>query len=163
MKEVERLYAASVDLARRPVFYCEFGVKDNVDGRFDVLSLIVILVMRQLKNCGGNGKEMSQKLFDSMFADMDLTLREMGSGDIGVSKRVRIMAEAFMGRLDAYVSAIDSNDRVGLANALQRNLFRSDNSIDPIKNGLVDYVFALAAEITNLDADDLLKGNLNLL
>ena len=45
--------------------------------------------------------------FDSMFADMDLSLREMGAGDIGVSKRVRVMAEAFLGRLDAYVTALD--------------------------------------------------------
>ena len=71
--------------------------------------------MRQLKNCGDAGKEISQQLFDSMFADMDLSLREMGAGDIGVSKRVRIMAEAFMGRLEAYVTALDNDDRTALA------------------------------------------------
>ena len=118
--------------------------------------------MRQLKNCGADGKEISQQLFDSMFADMDLSLREMGAGDIGVSKRVRVMAEAFLGRLDAYVTALDNNDRAALGAALRRNLFRDDNNADPLGNGAVDYVFALASEITNLDQDDLLLGNLNL-
>ena len=118
--------------------------------------------MRRLQNCGIDGKELSQQLFDSMFADMDLSLREMGAGDIGVSKRVRVMSEAFFGRLQAYVTAIDNNDRAALGAALRRNLFRDDKDADPLGNGAVDYVFALASEITNLDQDDLLLGHLNL-
>ena len=161
-REAEKLYTAAIEVARRPVFYQQFGVRDSVDGRFDSLSLVVILIMRQLKNCGADGKEISQQLFDSMFADMDLSLREMGAGDIGVSKRVRVMAEAFLGRLDAYVTALDNNDRAALGAALRRNLFRDDIDADPLGNGAVDYVFALASETTNLDQDDLLLGNLNL-
>ena len=160
--EAEKLYAAAIEVARRPIFYEQFGVQDSVDGRFDSLSLVVILIMRKLKNCGADGKEISQQLFDSMFADMDLSLREMGAGDIGVSKRVRTMAEAFLGRLEVYVTALDHNDRTRLAEALRRNLFRNDADADPQGNGAVDYVFALASEITNLDPDDLLLGNLNL-
>ena len=83
IRESENLYAAAIAVARRPAFYQDFGVQDSVDGRFDALSLVVILVMRRLKNCGDAGKEISQQLFDSMFADMDLSLREMGAGDIG--------------------------------------------------------------------------------
>jgi cytochrome b pre-mRNA-processing protein 3 len=146
--ESEKLYAAAIGVARRPVFYKDFGVQDSVDGR--------------LKNCGDAGKEISQQLFDSMFADMDLSLREMGAGDIGVSKRVRVMAEAFMGRLEAYVAALDNDNRTALAAALQRNLLRDDKAIDPLTNGAVDYVFALATEITNLEADALLAGHLDL-
>ena len=160
--EAEKLYAAAIKVARRPVFYEQFGVQDTVDGRFDSLTLIVILIMRRLQNCGIDGKELSQQLFDSMFADMDLSLREMGAGDIGVSKRMRIMAEAFLGRLNAYVAALDNNDRVALGTALRRNLFRENADVDPLGNGAVDYVFALASEITNLDRDDLFLGNLNL-
>ena len=93
---------------------------------------------------------------------MDLSLLEMGVGDIGVSKRVRVMAEAFLGRLDAYVIALDNNDRAALGAALRRNLFRDNNNADPLGNGAVDFVFALSSEITNLDRDDLLLGNLNL-
>ena len=161
-REAEKLYAAAIKVSRRPVFYEQFGVQDTVDGRFDSLTLIVILIMRRLQNCGIDGKELSQQLFDSMFADMDLSLREMGAGDIGVSKRMRIMAEAFLGRLNAYVAALDNNDRVALGTALRRNLFRENADVDPLGNGAVDYVFALASEITNLDQDDLLRGNLNL-
>ncbi len=107
----ERLYAAAIEIARRPVLFTDHGVRDDVDGRFDALSLVVALVMRRLKGLDEEGRELSQQMFDSMFADMDLSLREMGAGDLGVSKRVRVMAEAFMGRLDAYATAIDADDR----------------------------------------------------
>ena len=153
-REAEKLYAAAIEMAPPPIL--PTVCTRSVDGRFDSLSLVVILIMRRLKHCGTDGKEISQQLFDSMFNDMDLSLREMGAGDIGVSKRVRVMAEAFLGRLDAYVTALDNNDRVALGAALRRNLFRDDTDTDPLGNGAVDYVFALASEINNLDQHDLL-------
>ena len=158
----ERLYADVVRLARNPAFFDTYGVADDVDGRFDALSLIVALVMRKLKTLDDDGKALSQQLFDSMFADMDLSLREMGAGDIGVSKRVRAMAEAFMGRLESYVDAIDNNDKKSFSAALKRNLFRGNGTIDPLGNGLVDYLFALVKEIDNLPKDKVLAGKLTI-
>lgn len=153
----EMLYGNAVAIAREPSFFRDHGVADTVDGRFDALALVVALVMRRLKSCGDEGAELSQQLFDSMFSDMDLSLREMGAGDIGVSKRVRIMAEAFMGRLDAYVSAIDDGDREALAAAIGRNLLRDEGTASP---ELVDFVLALEARLSALEDDVLLAGEL---
>ena len=153
----EILYGNAVELARDPAFFRDHGVADTVDGRFDALALVVALVMRRLKGCGDAGVELSHQLFDSMFSDMDLSLREMGAGDIGVSKRVRVMAEAFMGRLDAYATALDNNDREALASAIGRNLLRGSGfASDP----LVDHVLALDARLSALQDDVLLAGNL---
>ena len=44
--DAEKLYAEVVRLARNPAFFDIYGVADDVDGRFDALSLIVALVMR---------------------------------------------------------------------------------------------------------------------
>ena len=159
--ESEKLYAEAVRLARDPIYFSTFGVVDDVDGRFDMLSLVVALVMRRLKAVGEDGRARSQELFDSMFADMDLSLREMGAGDIGVSKRVRTMAEAFMGRLDAYVDAVDRGDEKGLAAALRRNLFRGTPQKDPLESGLVDAVFALVAKLDTVDDKVLLTGRID--
>ena len=153
----EILYGNAVELAREPAFFRDHGVADTVDGRFDALALVVALVMRRLKGCGDEGVELSQQLFDSMFSDMDLSLREMGAGDIGVSKRVRVMAEAFMGRLDAYATALDNGDREALAAAIGRNLLRDEG---PASQQLVDFVLALEARLSALDDAGLLAGRL---
>ena len=162
MSAQERLYGAAIEIARRPDLFAKYGVSDDVDGRFDALALVVSMVMRRLKELGDDGRNLSQKLFDSMFADMDLSLREMGAGDLGVSKRVRVMAEAFMGRLDAYTTAIDSEDREALAEALERNLLRGAESPDARQSGLVDYVLALVAAVEAADAQEILDGKLQL-
>ena len=125
----EKLYARQL-FARQPAYFDRFAVADDVDGRFDMLSLVVA-IMRRLKKMGESGRVLSQQLFDTMFADMDLSLREMGAGDIGVSKRVRVMAEAFIGRLDVYLVAIDAADRAALSAALKRNLFRGNSHVNP--------------------------------
>lgn len=156
----EKLYAEAICQARQPAYFDRFGVADDVDGRFDMLSLVVALIMRRLRQAGEPGRVLSQQLFDTMFADMDLSLREMGAGDIGVSKRVRWMAEAFMGRLDAYVVAVDAADRAALSAALTRNLFRGKSDIDPLDNGLVDAIFELVGQLDRSDDAVLLDGRI---
>jgi len=89
---------------------------------------------------------------------MDLSLREMGAGDIGVSKRVRVMAEAFMGRLDSYAGALDSGNREALAAALGRNLLRGEM---PADDALVEFVLELDGRIASLDRVLLLSGRLS--
>ena len=153
----ELLYASAVELARNPRFFEDFGVLDNVDGRFDCLALCVSLVMRRLKELDAEGAALSQQLFDTMFADMDLTLREMGAGDIGVSKRVRVMAEAFTGRLNAYAGALDEKDRAALKAALERNLLRGDALAE---DGLVDFVIALDQQVQAVGERNILSGQL---
>lgn len=151
----EILYGNAVEMAREPAFFAEHGVADTVDGRFDALALVVSLVMRRLTSCGDAGAVLSQELFDTMFADMDLSLREMGAGDIGVAKRVRVMAEAFMGRLHAYTSALDDADREALGAALKRNLLRGEGEAS---DALIDFVFVLEAKMAGMDSEALLAG-----
>ena len=157
MQTCEVLYASAVEMARDPAFFADHGVADNVDGRFDALALVVSLVMRRLNSCGDAGAALSQELFDTMFADMDLSLREMGAGDIGVAKRVRVMAEAFMGRLDAYATALDDGDRDALAAAIGRNLLRGEEAAGP---QLVDFVLAMEARLAAVEDDTLLAAGL---
>ena len=158
MQRSETLYTNAVEMARNPQFYNKFNVKDDLDGRFDALALCVSLVMRRLKGLGNGGSVLSQQLFDTMFADMDLTLREMGAGDIGVAKRVRVMSEAFAGRLNAYATSLDRDDRDALAAALERNLLRGTGKADA---ELLNFVIDLDRGVQAVADDVMLAGRLD--
>ena len=67
-----------------------------------------------------------------------------------------------MGRLESYVYAIDNKDKKSFSAALGRNLFRGNETIDPLDNGLVDYLFALVKEIDNLPSEQILAGKLDI-
>lgn len=121
-RAAESLYATIVAQARRPEFYTLLGVPDTVDGRFDMIALHMFLVLQRLKQAGPKAAQVSQSLFDTMFADMDRNLREMGAGDLGVGRRVRAMAEGLYGRIAAYEEGLTGDD-VMLAAALRRNVF----------------------------------------
>ncbi len=119
-----RLYGAAVTAARARYLYAAFGVPDTLDGRFEMVGLHAFLLIDRLRREAAPGPDLAQAVFDAMFSDMDVTLREMGVGDLSVGKRVREMWEAFHGRAAAYETALAGTDGTALAAALQRNVWR---------------------------------------
>lgn len=131
-----RFYAVVADASRNQEFYKAYGVDDSIDGRFDVLVLHAVLVVRRLTAIAdGAGEAASQGVLDTMFADLDLSLHEMGVGETKVGKKVKTMATAWLGRMKAYGDGLDNGDATRLAEALGRNLYRG-NGTDALANGL---------------------------
>lgn len=118
------LYAAAVAAARDPFLYRELGAPDTLDGRFDLVCLYAFLLVRRLRLEPEPGPALAQAVFDAMFSDMDVNLREMGVGDLSVGRRVRAMWEAFHGRSLAYDAPLAASDHAALAAALTRNVWR---------------------------------------
>jgi cytochrome b pre-mRNA-processing protein 3 len=116
------LYAKIVAQARQPAFYMNGTAADTPDGRFDMIILHAVLVMRRLRREGAEGRALAQDLFDTLFADMDSSLREMGVSDMSVPRRIKSMAAAFYGRAAAYGAALDAGSLEDLGEALERNL-----------------------------------------
>ena len=164
----ETLYQMALSTSRTPAFYSEFGTEDTIDGRFDVLCLCVSLVMFRLRKIvrkanadAAAAQDISQNLYDIMFADMDLTLREMGVGDLGVAKRVKIMSEAFTGRLKAYSAALDEVDESSLAAALARNIGRREEATTA-EFKLASHVLSTVAKLEEMNDGIILSGEVNL-
>ncbi len=114
------LYRAAVDAARRPAVMLALGVPDTLDGRFELVTLHVALLLRRVQRAPAL-EEVGQGLVDLFVADMDQSLREMGAGDLSVGKKVKRMTSAFYGRLDAYSDGLDRGG--DLAAAAARNLY----------------------------------------
>jgi cytochrome b pre-mRNA-processing protein 3 len=119
-----RLYGMAVAAARAPALYAVLGVPDTLDGRFEMVGLHAFLLIDRLRRESPPGSDLAQSVFDAMFSDMDVTLREMGVGDLTVGKRVREMWEAFHGRAAAYEAALADADDGALSAALGRNVWR---------------------------------------
>jgi cytochrome b pre-mRNA-processing protein 3 len=118
----EALYGTIVAAARQPNFYANWAVPDTMNGRFDMLVLHMFLVHERLKAFGPEAEELAQSLTDRFFAQMDAALREVGVGDLAVGKKVRKMAEGYLGRALAYRRAM-ANGLRDLQEALARNVF----------------------------------------
>ena len=154
------LYCQAVAAARDPYFYSVLGVPDTLDGRFDMVGLHAFLVIRRLQALPVPGPALAQALFDAMFHDMDLNLREMGVSDLSVGKKVKQMWEAFHGRAAAYQGALAAGDAVLLAEALRRNVWRgAAEAPDPAHPAaLARLALAQDAFLAGQAAADLLRG-----
>ena len=151
------LYERAVAQARQPPFYTSLGVPDSLDGRFDMVALHVFLLLRRLKRDGGAGARLAQRLFDLMFHDMDESLRELGVGDLGVGRRVKVMAKALYGRIAAYEAGLAGDDRV-LAAALARNLFGTASAREDQLAALCAYLRREAAALADQPDAELWAG-----
>lgn len=138
----EALYTRIVRQSRKREFYADLDVPDTLDGRFDLITLHVFLVLRRLNAEGNSEENLGQALFDVMFMNMDTSLREMGVGDLSVGKRIKKMASAFYGRVAAYDAPLLAGDCAGLSDAIARNLFRGETVGEDVKDDLANYMLA---------------------
>ncbi len=120
---IARLYGTIVAQARTPAFYQLYGVPDTVSGRLETMMLHMVLIFQHLERGAACLRALGQGLFDAFCQDLDDSVREMGVGDLGVPRTMRLIGEAFYGRQVVYLAALDAPDDQRLARALQRNVF----------------------------------------
>ena len=159
-RSIASLYGAIVAQARSTAFYADYGVPDSIQGRFDLIVLHLVLLIRRLAReepSEGGARELGQRLFDAFCRDLDGNLREMGIGDLAVPKHMRRFAEAFYGRQAAYVAALDAADAGDFENALARNIF-SGTDIDSKAARLARYARAAVRELDAQETGALIRG-----
>ncbi|WP_319025001.1 ubiquinol-cytochrome C chaperone family protein [Nisaea nitritireducens] len=156
-------YQAIIQQARQPDFYTRYGVPDTLDGRFDLLVLHAALVLLRLQRDRAESERFSQALFDTLFVDLDQSLREIGVSDMSVGKKVKQMGKAFYGRLDAYrlgLAAAESDDGQQLAEALHRNLYRGLPEAERESITMAGYVQRQAAHLDMLSSTEIISGKI---
>jgi cytochrome b pre-mRNA-processing protein 3 len=148
-----RLYAAAVAQARQPAFYTALGVADTVEGRFELYSLHVLLLVRRLKGEGPEAAETAQALFDLFVGNLDHALRELGVGDLTVPKRMRKLGEAVYGRALSYEAALaEAGD---LEAVVGRTVFEGSGADVAAMSA---YVRACDAALASQDLATILEG-----
>lgn len=153
----DELYQTAVREARAPVFYQTLGVPDTVDGRFEMITLHVFIVMQALKAQGYQGQVLLQPLFDVMFRDIERAGREMGIGDLSIPKQIKRMMEGFHGRALSYEQALSKNNN-DLINVINRNVYGTVTRPDAaVLMAVSNY---LKNNINHLKSQDILSGHI---
>lgn len=154
------IYDEIVAAARRPTYYSHMGVPDTPLGRFEMLSLHMILFLHRMRGKEGPPADLAQQLTDMFFQDIDHSIRELGIGDIGVPKRMKKLAKMFYGRAMSYGQAIEDENISALSDALARNVMPEDDSWKGADD-LARAVFAINDHLNGLDIADILQGRIN--
>jgi cytochrome b pre-mRNA-processing protein 3 len=120
---IDRLHGEIMAAVRQASLYNDYGIADSFEGRFEVLALLASAVVRRLQQCAPPGPDLAQDLTDALFRHFDIALREIGVGDLSVPKRIKALAEAYLGRAKIYGAALAEPGESAIAAALARNVF----------------------------------------
>ena len=136
---IDIFYQKIVNVSRNKVFYTKLKIPDTLDGRYDLLAFFSIILTFALSRSGTKGIELSQILFDKIFLDLDLSLRELGAGDAGVNIKIKDMIRSYMGRQKAYCACFEKDDYINLEKSIMRNIYRNVDKYDNEPKLLVKY------------------------
>ncbi len=154
------LYAAAVEQARDPAFYTVLRVTDEIDARFELYTLHVLLLVLRLRDEDGvdaeQGAEAAQNLFDVYVSALDNALRELGVNDVTMAKKMRRLGEALYGRMTAYETALRAGDAAALADGLARNVYGTEDRASG--EGLAAYGLRARAGLARQPLDAILTG-----
>ena len=156
---INDIYQKIVKFSRNKIFYTKYKVPDTIDGRFDMLVLITIIVVFRLSKIKNEGVELSQKIFDSIFKDLDFSLRELGAGDVSVANNMKKLISAYMGRQKIYVNAFENNDQNSLALAFRNNIFRNNDQKQSLIILLSKTIFKINKKLELIEDDKILNGD----
>ncbi len=140
---LDNFYTKIVIVSRNKIFYRKLNVPDTLDGRFDLLVLFSIITIYFLSKFEPKGRVISQSLFDKIFLDLDLTLREMGAGDAGVRIKIKSMINSYMGRQKAYCLCFDENNFDILKKTIIKNVYRNVNNFSNSPDQLTHYCYKI--------------------
>lgn len=151
------LYAQAVDQSRSPSLYVALAAPDTVEGRFEIYTLHVVLLLERLRLQGDRAADTAQALFDVYLKSLDDALREMGVGDLSVGKKMRRLGEAFYGRVKSYMAAMDALPDAGPLEALLARTVYDGQDGAPVA-ALASYVLAQREALAAATLESLLGG-----
>ena len=159
---INDIYQKIVKFSRNKIFYTKYKVPDTIDGRFDMLVLITILVVFRLSKIKDEGVELSQKIFDTIFKDLDYSLRELGAGDVSVANNMKKLISSYMGRQKIYINAFENNDQNSLSLAFKNNIFRNNDQEQNLTILLSKTIFKINKKLESIEDNKMLSGDFEL-
>ena len=125
-----KLYKLLIKQSRTKEFYLNLKVPDTIDGRFELVVLHFFLIERTLDKEEKEDHMVYKELLEIMYKDFDMSLREIGVGDLSVGKKIYHMTEAFSGRLFAYRKFNNKDNFKAMGPIIKRNIYGTVKNID---------------------------------
>ena len=92
-KHSNKLYNKLVELSRNKFFYNELKLTDNFETRALLIFFHFIIILRLKKNT--KYKKNFQDMFDNIFQNIEINIRELGYGDTKVNNTMKNLNKIF--------------------------------------------------------------------
>jgi cytochrome b pre-mRNA-processing protein 3 len=144
------VYNTLINLTRNKNLYQNFDEQDTFSDRLIFLLLHFAFFLKVLKN--EQNKDLLQKIYDHVFRQLELSIREIGYGDQSINKKMKDYINIFYGMLDK----IHMWD--GLSKDVKKTILLTfiDKKVNEIE--LVEYFDKYSEDLSNNTLNYYLKG-----
>ena len=116
-RNIQNILNNIIKISYSSSFNKKFKISTNFNSRYEIILILFFLIHLKLKNKKEN-KIKLQIMCDYLFDYIDYSLRELGTGDLSVGKKVKTMAQIFSKRMKLYDKSISvgENSKVKIKN-----------------------------------------------
>ena len=157
-KHNNKLYNKLVELSRNKFFYQDFNLKDHFETRVLLIFFHFIIILKAKKNA--KLKKDFQNLFDNIFQNIEIDIRELGYGDTKVNKTMKTLNKIFYDILFKIEKKknLTSNDNKDL---LIKYFYKEDHKHNEKAYKLGEYMEEFQNFCFDSDVDNMLNGSIN--
>ena len=157
-----RLYNKILSLSRNKLFYTKFDLNDTFENRIHLIFLHVSFLFIKIKKSKQNPAivKFNQGLFDLIFNQIELNMREIGYGDVLVNKNMKLLVKNFYNILlncEMYNKKNTESKKEFILKYLKENNVKKHS----INDFLIEYFNKYEAFCFDLSLDSVLSGGLN--
>ena len=149
-KDYINIYNNLVKLTRNKELYCDFKIQDTFSDRIIFFLLHFAFFLKEYKN--NNEKDVLQDIYDFIFRQMELSIREVGYGDQSINKKMKDYLNLFYGMIDK-IHSWDELD-IESRNSILVNFLDNSSNIEY----LVKYFENYRINLTNNTLNSYIKG-----
>ena len=144
------IYNNLVNLTRNKNLYKGFDKQDTFSDRLIFFLLHLAFFLKTLKN--QDNKVILQEIYDYIFRQLELSIREIGYGDQSINKKMKDYINLFYGMLDKIHNWDESSFEV--KKSILQNFL--DNNVDEVY--FVEYFDKYLKDLSNNTLNFYLKG-----
>ena len=156
------LYNNILLLSRNRLFYTKFDLVDTFQNRIHLIFLHISFLFIKIKQNkqSQSYKVFHQKMFDFIFNQIELNMREIGFGDTLINKNMKFLVRTFYNILlscEKYKKKNLKSKKMFFLKYLERNNIKKHS----INGSLIEYFDKYESFCFDLNPDSVLRGDLN--
>ncbi len=156
-KHSNKLYNKLVELSRNKFFYNELKLNDNFETRVLLIFFHFIIILRLKKS--EKNKRTFQEIFDNIFQNIEINIRELGYGDTKVNNTMKNLNKIFYDIL----YKLDKNDFSTFneqSDLLDKYFYNNKKINEQNNNKLAKYMDQFNDFCFDLNIDNVLNGSI---
>ena len=156
------LYNKILSLSRNKLLYTKCMIDDTFQNRINLIFLHISFLFIKIKQ-GTNGdiyKDFYQKMFDLIFNNIEINMREVGYGDVTVNNKMKLLVRIFY-KILLNCETYNVQNHNFKDSFFEKHLSLKKGSKINNNNELIRYFDKYQSFCIDLTSDSVLKGELN--